>query len=109
MNNEIKYIMDELAVIYGFYQDQFSKKRIKSYILSMPEGSHIVKVEPGAVAVFDREVTLPIAQFNDDKDSFGLLQINHSTVKNRSLDDITADSQRVADLVNRLISLVAPR
>ncbi|HCD07257.1 hypothetical protein NV391_04495 [Companilactobacillus crustorum] len=109
MNNEIKYIMDELTVIYGFYQDKFSQKRIKSYILSMPEGSHIVNVEPGNVALFDQEIILPIAQFNDQSDSFGLLQVNHSTVQNRSDTDIAADSQRVADLVNRLIRLVSPQ
>lgn len=108
MNNEIKYIMDELQVIYGFYQDKFSQKRIKSYILSMPEGSHIINVEPGQVSIYDHMVTLPIADFNDQTDSVSLLQITHSMVKERQPRDIDDDAERVAILVNRLINLVSP-
>lgn len=109
MNNEIKYIMSELQVIYGFYQDNFSQKRIKSYILSMPEGARIVKVEPGNVALFDKNIVLPIAEFNDQSDSVSLLQVNHTTVQQRDFDDIANDSMRIADLVNRLIKLVSPK
>lgn len=109
MNNEIKYIMDELNVVYGFYQDKFSQKRIKSYILSMPEGSQIVKVESGNISVYDQEIVLPIAQFNDQTDSISLLQVNHSTVKNRKSTDIAEDAKRITDLVNRLIILVSPK
>lgn len=109
MNNEIKYIMDELTVIYGFYQDKFSLKRIKSYILSMPEGSKIVNVEPGQISIYDHMVTLPVADFNDETDSVSLLQLNHTTVKERKSRDIDDDAERVSELVNRLISLVAPK
>ena len=109
MNNEIRYIMDELTVIYGFYQDKFSLKRIKSYILSMPEGSRIIKVSAGKVPMYDHQVTLPIAEFNDQSDSVGLLQVNHTMVNTRSEANITADSERIQTLVNRLITLVAPK
>lgn len=101
--------MDELTVIYGFYQDKFSLKRIKSYILSMPEGSKIVNVEPGQISIYDHMVTLPIADFNDQTDSVSLLQLNHTTVKERRSIDIDDDAERVSELVNRLISLVAPK
>lgn len=109
MNNEIKYIMSELQVIYSFYQDNFSQKRIKSYILSMPEGSHIIEVEPGNVALFDKNIVLPIGKFNDQSDSVGLLQVNHTTVQQRNADDIANDSMRITDLINRLIKLVSPK
>lgn len=109
MNNEIKYIMDELGVIYGFYQDQFSLKRIKSYILSMPEGKKIVNVTAGKVPMYDHQVDLPIAEFSNQSDSVGLLQVNHTMVNNRAAEDITADTQRIIELVNRLIKLVAPK
>ena len=59
MNNEIKFIIDELGVIYGFYQDKFSLKRIKTYILSMPEGTKIVKVSLGQIPMYDHQVNLP--------------------------------------------------
>jgi len=107
MNNEIKYIMSELEVIYGFYQDKFSLKRIKTYILSMPEGSKIVNVEPGQVTIYDHMVTLPIADFNDQTDSVSLLQLNHTTVKNRKGLDLDDDAERVTELVNRLIKLLS--
>jgi len=107
MNNEIKYIMNELEVIYGFYQDKFSLKRIKTYILSMPEGSKIVNVEPGQVTIYDHMVTLPIADFNDQTDSVSLLQLNHTTVNNRKGLDLDDDAERVTELVNRLIKLLS--
>lgn len=109
MNNEIKYIMDELDVIYGFYQDKFSLKRIKTYILSMPEGTKIVKVSSGKVPMYDHQVSLPIADFNDQTDAVGLLQVNHTMVNSRSEEDIAADSDRIATLVNRLVVLIAPK
>lgn len=109
MNNEIKYILSELEVIYGFYQDKFSLKRIKSYILSMPEGSKIIEVEPGEVPMYDHQISLPIAKFNDDSDSVGLLQVTHSMVNDRPIDYIKADSQRITDLINRLITLISPK
>ncbi len=109
MNNEIKFIMDELGIIYGFYQDSFSFKRIKSYILSMPEGTKIVKVSHGKVPMYDHQVDLPIAEFNDETDSVGLLQVNHTMVNNRSEEDIEADTQRIITLVNRLIILISPK
>lgn len=108
MNDEIKFIMNELEVIYGFYQDNFSLKRIKSYILSMPEGSKIVKVETGNVNTFDHDVNLPIAQFNDDKDSIGLLQVTYTMINQRGVKPISNDAKRVTDLVNRLIELIEP-
>jgi len=107
MNNEIKYIMNELEVIYGFYQDKFSLKRIKTYILSMTEGSKIVNVEPGQVTIYDHMVTLPIADFNDQTDSVSLLQLNHTTVNNRQGLDLDDDAERVTELVNRLIKLLS--
>jgi len=107
MNNEIKFIMNELEVIYGFYQDKFSLKRIKSYILSMPEGSKIVNVEPGQITIYDHMVTLPIADFNDETSSVSLLQLNHTTVNNRKGLDLDDDAERVAQLVNRLIKLLS--
>jgi len=109
LNDEIKSIISELEVIYGFYQDKFSLKRIKSYILSMPEGTRIVNVNSGNIPVYNEEVILPVAEFNDDSDSVGLLQINHTMVKNRKKYDIADDSKRVAVLVNRLILLVEPK
>lgn len=109
MNNEIKYIMNELTVIYGFYQDKFSLKRIKSYILSMPEGSKIVKVEEGLIPMYDHNVNLPIGKFNDDTDSVSLLLVTHTMVKERDMAAIASDSKRVADLVNRLIGLISPQ
>ena len=108
MNNEIKFIISELEVIYGLYQDNFSLKRIKSYILSMPEGAKIVKVEAGNVPMYDHNVTLPIAKFNDDTDSIGLLQVTHTMINNRGVDVIANDANRVTQLVNRLIDLIAP-
>lgn len=108
MNDEIKFIMSELEVIYGFYQDNFSLKRIKSYILSMPEGSKIIQVETGNVVTFGHDITLPIAKFNDDKDSIGLLQVTHTMINDRGVKAISDDSRRVADLVNRLIELIEP-
>lgn len=101
--------MSELEVIYGFYQDKFSLKRIKSYILSMPEGSKIVNVEPGQVSIYDHMVTLPIADFNDATDSVSLLQLSHTMVNERKTLDLDDDAERVTELVNRLISLVAPK
>ncbi|GEO57300.1 hypothetical protein [Companilactobacillus bobalius] len=109
MNNEIKYIMNELTVIYGFYQDKFSLKRIKSYILSMPEGSKIVKVEEGLIPMYDHNVNLSIGKFNDDTDSVSLLLVTHTMVKERDMAAIASDSKRVADLVNRLIGLISPQ
>lgn len=109
MNNEIKYITAELGIIYDFYQDQFSLKRIKSYILSMPEKSKIIKVSAGTVPIYDHQVVLPIAEFNDQTDSVSLLQVNHTMINERSKDDITADSNRIIELVNRLINLIAPK
>ncbi|WP_125711821.1 hypothetical protein [Companilactobacillus kedongensis] len=108
MNTEIKFIMDELGVIYDFYRDSFSFKRIKSYILSMPEGTKIVKVSHGKVPMYDHEVDLPIAEFNDETDSVGLLQVNQTMVNNRASKDIEADTQRIITLVNRLIMLISP-
>ena len=99
--------MNELEVIYGFYQDKFSLKRIKSYILSMPEGSKIVNVEPGQITIYDHMVTLPIADFNDETSSVSLLQLNHTTVNNRKGLDLDDDAERVAQLVNRLIKLLS--
>ena len=109
VNNEIKSIISELEVIYDFYQDKFSLKRVKSYILSMPEGTKIVKVNSGNVTIFDESVVLPVAEFSDETAAVGLLQINHTTVQNRQKSDIADDSKRVAVLVNRLISLVEPK
>jgi len=109
LNNEIKYIMDELTVIYGFYQDKFSLKRIKSYVLSMPEGSRIVNVQPGQVSIYEHMVTLPIADFNDKTDSISLLQLSHTMVNERKPLDLDDDAERICELVNRLISLVAPK
>ncbi|MFH5810862.1 hypothetical protein [Companilactobacillus sp. FL22-1] len=109
MNNEIKFIVDELNVIYGFYQDQFSLKRIKSYILSMPEDTKIVSVSAGKVPMYDHQVDLPIAQFNDQTDSVGLLQVNHTMVSSRQSSDIEADTQRIITLINRLIALIEPK
>ncbi|WP_334330091.1 hypothetical protein [Companilactobacillus sp. HBUAS59699] len=109
MNNEIKYIMSELGVIYDFYQDQFSLQRIKNYILSMPEGSKIIDVTAGQIPMYDHQIDLPIAKFNDDTDSVGLLQVTHTIVNNRPKDEIAADSQRIIELVKRLIVLVEPK
>lgn len=109
MNNEIKYIMDELGVIYGFYQDKFSLKRIKNYILSMPEGKKIVNVTAGKVPMYDHQVDLPIAEFDDHSDSVGLLQVNHTMVNTRPAEDIAADTQRIIELVNRLIKMISPK
>ncbi|HIY93682.1 hypothetical protein [Companilactobacillus sp. HBUAS56275] len=109
MNNEIKYILNELTVIYGFYQDKFSLERIKTYILSMPEGSKLVKVEEGQVPMYDHNVTLPIGKFNDDTDSVSLLLVTHTMVKERDMDMIASDARRVVALVNRLISLISPQ
>jgi hypothetical protein len=106
LNNEIKYIMSELEVIYAFYQDKFSLKRIKAYILSMPEGSKIVNVEPGQVSIYDHMVTLPIADFNDTTDSVSLLQLSHTMVNNRQGLDLDDDAERIVELVNRLIKLL---
>ena len=75
----------------------------------MPEGSKIVNVEPGQISIYDHMVTLPVADFNDETDSVSLLQLNHTTVKERKSRDIDDDAERVSELVNRLISLVAPK
>ncbi|KRK65238.1 hypothetical protein FC72_GL001614 [Companilactobacillus tucceti DSM 20183] len=109
MNNEIKYIVDELGIIYDFYQDQFSLKRIKTYILSMPEGSKIITVSAGKVPIYDHEVVLPIAEFNDHTDSVSLLQVNHTMINSRSSEIIAEDSNRIIDLVDRLIKLIEPK
>jgi len=107
LNNEIKYIIRELEVIYDFYQDKFSLKRVKAYILSMPEGSKIVNVEPGQVSIYDHMVTLPIADFNDTTASVSLLQLSHTMVNNRKSVDLDDDAERVTELVNRLIGLLS--
>jgi len=109
MNDEIKSIMNELKIIYDFYQDKFSLKIIKGSILSMPEGSHIIKVQSGDVSLYDQDVSLPIGYFNDASDSVGLLQISHTMVTKRDSEAITNDSQRISILINRLISLIAPQ
>jgi hypothetical protein len=109
MNSEIKSILAELGIIYDFYQDKFSLQRIKKYILSMPEGSRIIEVEPGDVTLYDHKVVLPIAKFNDESDSVGLLQVMHSVILDREESDIAADSKRVSELINRLIKLISPK
>ncbi|WP_125710360.1 hypothetical protein [Companilactobacillus zhongbaensis] len=108
MNNEIKFIMSELELIYDYYQDNFSLKRIKTYILSMPEGTKITKVETGNVPMYGQDLPLPIAKFNDDSDSIGLLQVTHTMIKDRGVEIFAQDSKRVQDLVNRLIELIQP-
>ncbi|MFC6324061.1 hypothetical protein [Companilactobacillus baiquanensis] len=108
MNNEIKYITDELGIIYDFYQDKFSLKRIKTYILSMPEGKKIIKVTAGEVPMYDHQLVLPIASFSDQTDSVSLLQVNHTMINGRSSENIAMDTRRITDLVNRLIELIEP-
>ncbi|WP_125772273.1 hypothetical protein [Companilactobacillus furfuricola] len=108
MNNEIKFIMSELELIYGYYQDNFSLKRIKTYILSMPEGTKITKVETGNVPMYGQDLPLPIAQFSDETDSVGLLQVTHTMIKDRGVEVFAQDAERVKDLVNRLIELIQP-
>ncbi|AUI71072.1 hypothetical protein COSHB9_23830 [Companilactobacillus alimentarius] len=109
MNNEIKFIISELEVIYGFYQDKFSLERIKKYILSMPDGSKIVKVEEGTVPMYEHNLTLPIGQFSDDTDSVSLLLVTHTMVQNRDEAVIASDTKRVVDLVSRLLHLISPK
>ncbi|WP_334332576.1 MULTISPECIES: hypothetical protein [unclassified Companilactobacillus] len=109
MNNEIKFILSELEVIYGFYQDKFSLERIKKYILSMPDKSRIIGVEEGMVPMYDHNLTLPIGKFNDETDSVSLLLVTHTMVQTRDTKIIANDSHRVADLVNRLVELLSPK
>jgi len=59
--------------------------------------------------MYDHQVNLPLAEFNDGTDSVSLLQVNHTMVNNRSSEAIAEDTKRIITLVNRLVSLIDPK